>query len=44
VNTGKIEASYENGVLKVNLPKMEEAKPRSIEIRPGDPRRIEASS
>jgi HSP20 family protein len=44
VNTSRIEASYENGILKVVLPKMEEAKPRRIEIKSMDPHRIEASS
>ncbi|MBF0456079.1 MAG: Hsp20/alpha crystallin family protein [Magnetococcales bacterium] len=29
---GKIEATYKNGVLQVTLPKLEEAKPRSIQV------------
>ena len=29
----KCEATYKNGVLKVELPKKEEAKPRSIEVK-----------
>lgn len=44
VNTAKIDASYENGVLKVTLPKMEEAKPRRIQIHATDPHRIESGS
>ncbi|NLM18080.1 MAG: Hsp20/alpha crystallin family protein [Candidatus Riflebacteria bacterium] len=32
VETDKIEASYANGILKVTLPKAEEAKPRQISI------------
>jgi HSP20 family protein len=35
VNTEKIEASYENGVLNVALPKAEAAKARTIEIQSG---------
>ena len=30
---GKISASYNNGVLEVTLPKLEEAKPRSIQVQ-----------
>jgi HSP20 family protein len=32
VNEGKIQAHYENGVLEITLPKVELAKPRSIQI------------
>ncbi len=32
---GKVGATLKNGVLTVLLPKREEAKPRSIEVRPG---------
>lgn len=32
VKSDKVEASFENGVLKVHLPKQEEAKPRRISI------------
>lgn len=35
VDTGKIEASYDNGVLSILLPLQEKAKPRKIEIRHG---------
>ncbi len=33
VDTDKVEAHMENGVLKVRLPKREESKPRQIEIK-----------
>jgi HSP20 family protein len=33
VNSSKAEASYENGVLKLKLPKSEEAKPKAILIK-----------
>ena len=32
-DTGKIVAAYKNGVLEVTLPKLEEAKPRSIQVQ-----------
>ncbi|MBN2406340.1 MAG: Hsp20/alpha crystallin family protein [Elusimicrobia bacterium] len=32
VDAGKIDASYKNGVLKITLPKKEEAKPKQIDI------------
>lgn len=32
VNSSKIKANYVNGVLEVSLPKVEEAKPKEIEI------------
>lgn len=32
IDTGHIQAVLENGVLKVNLPKREESKPKNIEI------------
>jgi HSP20 family protein len=35
VQTEQIEASFENGVLQVVVPKMEEAKPKRIQVRPG---------
>jgi HSP20 family protein len=35
VDTGSVEASLTNGVLKVSLPKSEEAKPRKIEVKAG---------
>ena len=33
VVTDRIEASYDNGVLAITLPKVEEAKPREIEVQ-----------
>ncbi len=33
IKADKIEASYENGVLLVTLPKVEEAKPKEIEVK-----------
>jgi HSP20 family protein len=33
VNTNKIEATFEDGVLKLQIPKTEEAKPKQIEIK-----------
>lgn len=33
VNADAIEANYENGILKVTLPKAEEVKPKRIEIK-----------
>ena len=33
VDTGKIEATFENGVLKLQIPKTEEAKPKQIEVK-----------
>ncbi len=33
IDQNKIEAKYENGVLKVRLPKVEQVKPRKIEVQ-----------
>lgn len=33
VKTDKIDAQYRNGILTINLPKVEEAKPKSIEVK-----------
>jgi HSP20 family protein len=33
IDTGKVDARFENGVLTLTLPKPEEAKPRHIEIK-----------
>jgi len=35
VQADAIEASFENGVLEVVVPKAEEAKPKKITVRPG---------
>jgi HSP20 family protein len=34
VQAEQIEASFENGVLRIVVPKMEEAKPKRIQVRP----------
>jgi len=34
INADAIEAHYDNGVLKLRLPKAEEAKPKHIQIKP----------
>ena len=39
-----IEASFENGVLQIVVPKMEEATPKRIQVRPGRARIPAASS
>jgi len=33
VNTEAIQADYQNGVLTLNIPKREEAKPKQIKVR-----------
>lgn len=33
VKADKIEASYNNGILEISLPKVEEAKPKEIEVK-----------
>ena len=35
VQSDKVHASYTNGVLKITLPKMEEAKPKQIQVKLG---------
>lgn len=42
IKSEKIEASYEDGVLKLHLPKAEEAKPKKITISSSSPKVIEA--
>jgi HSP20 family protein len=32
-DTGRVEASYRNGVLKIVIPKREASKPRRIEVK-----------
>jgi HSP20 family protein len=44
VQAEQIEASFENGVLQIVVPKAEEAKPKRIQVRPGGEREaIEAT-
>jgi len=35
VESDKVQANYTNGVLKIILPKMEEAKPKQIQVKVG---------
>ena len=35
VQAEQIEATFDNGVLQILVPKMEEAKPKRIQVRPG---------
>lgn len=42
VRADACEATYENGVLSVRLPKAEEAKPRRIQVQAGGSRQIES--
>jgi len=44
VQAEQIEASFDNGVLQIVVPKMEEAKPKRIQVRPGRAEVLAASS
>jgi HSP20 family protein len=44
VRAEQIEASVDNGVLQILVPKMEEAKPKRIQVRPGPAEVLAASS
>src|SRR5215216_2869371 len=44
VQAEQIEASFDNGVLQIVVPKMEEAKPKRIQVRPGPTEVLAASS
>ncbi|MFI6147009.1 Hsp20/alpha crystallin family protein [Streptomyces sp. NPDC051109] len=44
LDTERIEASYEGGVLRLSIPVAEEAKPRKIEIRAADGSRKEINA
>ncbi|MEW5871746.1 MAG: Hsp20/alpha crystallin family protein [Chloroflexota bacterium] len=44
VDSEHIEASYEAGVLTLHLPKIEEAKPRRIQVRSESPKMIEGKA
>jgi HSP20 family protein len=42
VDTDNVSANYEKGVLKINLPKKAEAKPKQIKVNVGSEKQIEA--
>ena len=44
VQAEQIQASFDNGVLQIVVPKMEEAKPKRIQVRPGRTEVTAASS
>ena len=44
VMTEQIQASFEDGVLQILVPKAEEAKPKRIQVRPGPTEILDASS
>jgi HSP20 family protein len=44
VQAEQIEASFDNGVLQIVVPKMEEATPKRIQVRPGRAEVLAASS
>ena len=39
VNTDKVNATFENGVLRITVPKSEEVKPKKIQIKTGQQKR-----
>jgi HSP20 family protein len=44
IQAEQIEASFDNGVLQIMVPKAEEAKPKRIQVRPGPATIVDASS
>jgi HSP20 family protein len=44
VQADQIEATFDNGVLEIVVPKAEEAKPKRIQVRPGPAKILDASS
>jgi HSP20 family protein len=44
VDTNRIQASSEHGVLTIRLPRVEEAKPRRIQVAAGDTRQVTQDS
>lgn len=44
LDTDRLEAAYDHGVLTVTIPTAEQAKPRRIEVRVGESRPLEVSS
>lgn len=43
LDSEKIQAAYDNGVLRLTIPVAEKAKPRKVQIRAGEDRAISAS-
>ena len=43
LDSDKIQAAYDNGVLRLTIPVAEKAKPRKVQIRAGEDRAIPAS-
>ena len=44
VQADHIEATFDNGVLQIVVPKAEEAKPKRIQVRPGSAKILDASN
>jgi len=44
VDTESVSATYDKGVLKINLPKKAEAKPKQIKVNVGSEKSIEAKA
>jgi HSP20 family protein len=44
VDTGQVNAHYDNGVLKISLAKKAEAKPKQIKVNVGSEKTLEATA
>jgi HSP20 family protein len=44
LNADAVEAAYNNGVLEVRIPVLEQAKPRKVEVRQGDEQQPELAA
>lgn len=44
IDAGKADAVFEHGILRLTLPKADQAKPKQIKVRSGAPQQIEARS
>ena len=44
VDTDSIQANYDKGILKIQLAKKAEAKPKQIKVNPGSPKSVEGKS
>ncbi len=42
IDSSKVDATYENGILEISLPKSMEAKPKRVAIKPKEAKAIEA--